>query len=199
MANSYRGYTPGRDMTYMDCLVQKHNMTTALSCTHELVLAICWEEGLFNNGSQVGGTAIGFGQTEPAELKRVKGKGAIDVDVDAVRRGDDDEGMKAICQLLDYYITSFGGLRMKALRGYAGYGYTKFDRKKFPTEDDWHKNRQGIIDGWEACEAALQAIPAYELNPAATMAALAKARPFIPTAKTGDGRTYQKVLFPNQY
>jgi hypothetical protein len=199
MANPYRGGTPGRDMTYMDCLVQKHNMTTALSCTHELILAICWEEGLFNNGSQIGGSAIGFGQTEPGELQRVKKKGAISVDVDAVRRGDDDEGMEAICQLMDYYISTFGGLRSKALRGYAGYDYKQFDPKKFPTTDDWHKNRQGIIDGWEKCEAALMAIPAYELDPAATMAALAKSRSFTPSAKSGDGRTYQKVLFPNQY
>jgi hypothetical protein len=199
MANPYRGATPGRDMTYMDCLVQNHNATTAMCCTHELVLAICWEEGLFNNGSQVGGSAIGFGQTEPAELQRVKNKGAISVDIDAIRRGDDDEGMEAICQLLDYYISSYGGLRATALRAYAGYGYTGFDRKQFPTTDDWHKNRQGIINGWEKCEAALQAIPAYELNATATMAALAKARPFIPAAKSGDGRAYQKVLFPGQY
>lgn len=199
MANPYRGGTPGRDMTYMDCLVQWHNMTTAASCTHELVLAICWEEGLFNNGSQVGGSAIGFGQTEPAELQRVNKKGAISVDVDAVRRGDDDEGMEAVCQLLDYYIRSFGGIRSTALRAYAGYNYTGFDRKQFPTTEDWHKNRQGIINGWEKCEAALQAIPAYELDPVGTMAALAKARGFTPTAQAGDGRTYRKILFPTQY
>lgn len=198
MGNPYRGKVPGRDMTYMDCLVQRHNMTTSAACTHEIILAICWEEGLFNNGAQDGGSAIGFGQTEPAELDRLNRDGSISVDVAKVRARDDDEGIEAACQVLDYYIRRFG-VRDRALRAYAGYDYAGFDRKKFKDVDAWHANRDHIINGWKECEKGLLEIAAYELAPEATMEALKKARGFIPTAETADGRTYREILFPMKY
>src|SRR6187401_1229856 len=45
----------------------------------ELLLAICWEESLFNNVKQDGdGTAVGFGQTEPSEFWKLRSSAAKD-------------------------------------------------------------------------------------------------------------------------
>ena len=39
---------------------------------NELLIAIFWEESLFNNIEQRGGTAWGFGQVEPLEMRHVE-------------------------------------------------------------------------------------------------------------------------------
>jgi hypothetical protein len=38
----------------------------------ELIIGICWEETFFNNIKQEQGTAVGFGQTEPAEFWKLE-------------------------------------------------------------------------------------------------------------------------------
>lgn len=160
-------------MAYMDDLICPHNMKTAASLTNELALAICWEEGQFRNGSQFSvGTALGFGQTEPAELQRLISAGAISIDMAKVRSFDDHEAIEAMLQMLDYYIGRFPNSRRQALKAYAGYDFKKTQA--------WHDNRNKIMDDWEACEAALMAINNYQVDGDLTMKALAKARPFNP-------------------
>lgn len=173
----FGGYLPGRTVTYMDWLIRSHNQTTAVSLTNELAMAICWEEGLFNNGKQDGGTALGFGQTEPAELQRLKKAGAINVDITKVKARDDQEAMEAMLQMLDYYIRRTPQNRREALKSYAGYNYKN--------TAEWHKNRNKIMDGWEACESALLDIPSYDDDPDATVAALKLARQFDPNHTVG--------------
>jgi hypothetical protein len=63
---------PGTDITTMDSLITLNNIADHSAVTGELIMAICWEETFFNNVRQERGTAIGFGQMEPADMKRTQ-------------------------------------------------------------------------------------------------------------------------------
>jgi len=58
---------PGKTFGAMKRLVSLYNVATAKHIiTDGLLLAIFWEETLFNNVFQTDGTAVGFGQVEPS-------------------------------------------------------------------------------------------------------------------------------------
>ncbi|MHA7777828.1 hypothetical protein [Roseibium sp. M-1] len=58
---------PGKSYDEMKALIIKnHGIPYVFSW--ELLIAICWEESLFNNREQQGGSAWGFGQVEPSEF-----------------------------------------------------------------------------------------------------------------------------------
>ena len=58
------------------------------------------------------------------------------------------------------------------------------------------KKRQAIIDGWTACEQALQQIDAYETDPDATIEALKKSKKFDPDKVAYGSTTWRDLLFP---
>jgi len=60
---------PGKSYDEMKALISKnHGIPYVFSW--ELLIAICWEESLFNNQEQEKGTAWGFGQVEPSEFTK---------------------------------------------------------------------------------------------------------------------------------
>jgi hypothetical protein len=71
--------SPGKSFIQMYKLICEHRVNRLKEIfTDELLLAICWEETFFNNVYQRGGgTAIGFGQTEPGEFPKLKSDEAI--------------------------------------------------------------------------------------------------------------------------
>jgi hypothetical protein len=172
---------PGTDITTMDSLITFNNMADHPDVTGELIMAICWEESFFNNVKQQGGTAIGFGQMEPSELRKIR----PDLSSSDIL-GDPGLSIVAMSEMLDSLFQKLG--RDNGLRGYAGYW--------FRSDNEWRTKRQKIIDGWTACEQALQQIDAYEMDPDATIDALKKARSFDPGKKAIGGSTWRDVLFP---
>jgi hypothetical protein len=173
---------PGNDITTMDSLITFNNMADHPDVTGELIMAICWEESFFNNVKQQGGTAIGFGQMEPSELRKIR-PDLSSADI----LGDPGLSIVAMSEMLDSLFNKIG--RDSGLRGYAGYW--------FRSDADWRTKRQAIIDGWTACEQALQQIDAYELDPDATIEALKKARSFKPDAPAFSDSTWRDLLFPS--
>jgi Transglycosylase SLT domain len=172
---------PGTDVTTMDSLITFNNMADHPAVTGELIMAICWEETFFNNVKQDGGSALGFGQMEPAELKKIRPDlSATDI------LSDPGTSIAAMSEMLDSLFNRVG--RDGGLRGYAGYW--------FRSDADWRKKRQAIIDGWTACEQALQQIDAYETDPDATIEALKKSKKFDPDKVAYGSTTWRDLLFP---
>src|SRR5262245_40660999 len=84
--NPYLTY-PGKSYLQMYDLIGRSRVQPLQDLfTDFLIMAICWEESMFNNKKQDGsGTAVGFGQTEPGELWKLDGgedlkKPGIDID-----------------------------------------------------------------------------------------------------------------------
>jgi len=181
-------HAPGNDFATMANLVNDNGSDNPL-VTDQLLIAIFWEESLFNNIKQPGGTAIGFGQIEPSELKRMNASGDIHVDVGGVL-SDPEASVNATAQVLEALFSKLG--KPAGLRGYAGYG--------FKNDASWKAARQAIINGWTSCEQALLNISSNILDagddPDAVIAALRKSRPFGPDAPTSNGVTWRDALFP---
>jgi hypothetical protein len=165
----------------MDGLLAFNNDADHSAVTDELMMAICWEESFFNNIRQDGGTAIGFGQMEPSELKKIR----PDLTADAIL-SDPGTSIEAMSDMLDALFNRLG--RDGGLRGYAGYW--------FKSDADWRSKRQAIIDRWTACEQALQKIDAYETDADATIEALKKAKGFDPDKIAFGSTTWRNLLFP---
>lgn len=169
-------------------LIVKNNQATHAMCTHQLLMAIFWEESLFNNNKQLGGTAIGFGQLEPAELKRMNAAGEIQVDVSRIL-ADPAASVDAVSQFVDALLKKFS--RQGALRAYAGY--------RFKDDPVWHANRDLLIAGWTSCELALKAVSTdfkgILNDPDQTIAALRKSRAFQPNMPANQ-TTFRGILFP---
>ena len=173
--------TPGYSYPDMAKLVFDSNWQLYHVFPGELLLAIFWEETLFNNIPQPNGTAVGFGQVEPAELWKLK-KYGITTNAKSVLNDPSHSVDVAACYLRHLYEsqTAKTKSRSEALKRYAGWYYDKAA---------W---RLKIIAGWEACEKALLALGGdWEGNPAAVIRALSLARGIDPadTATTG-------ALFP---
>jgi hypothetical protein len=143
----------------------------------ELVMAIAWEESLFNNQEQVGGTAWGFGQVEPAEYYKLQGAGAAypvtglppvrtyEVEVKnsegkliKIKKGrlsgvlTDQQSIQVEISCLMHGYRALGS-KHAALRAYAGVGYAGSD---VPSRLSDAGKRIAIIEGWLACEMHLQ-------------------------------------------
>jgi len=152
---------PGRTFEEMIHLVTLHNLATAKNIiTDGLLLAIFWEETLFNNVFQTDGTAVGFGQVEPAEfaliasykigLPPVRKVGAATFSTRALT---DVEAVKASAAFLDYLLKTTKGLD-NALGGYAGFDYAKKHPDKKPT----YPQRVQKVNGWKTCGPELDNI-----------------------------------------
>jgi hypothetical protein len=165
----------------MDRLISFNNAADHPDVTDELIMAICWEETFFNNVKQDGGTAIGFGQMEPRELKKVR-PDLTEADV----LGNHDTSIEAMSNMLDALFKRLG--RSSGLKGYAGFW--------FKSDPDWRKQRQAIIDRWTACEQALQGIDTYEAAKESTIQALQKAKGFDPDKVAFGSTTWRDRLFP---
>jgi hypothetical protein len=194
---------------------QNKSMLVTTGISPELVMGIFWEETLFNNVFQTApGTAVGYGQVEPAEFYRFnfnnvngRDKSFADMARNAQAKGYAVFGLPRVIYNPDKRVTCAGPLtdeqsvqvalamirdlheRGKGphtiLDGYAGVG--------FKGEQAAHLARPGgreaIIRGWQDCETRLQAaIPDDDRD--GIMQALKQARPF----KQDD--EFRALLFP---
>jgi hypothetical protein len=130
----------------------------------ELIMAIAWEESLFNNRKQLGGTAWGFGQVEPAEFHKLEKPDAIYKVAGLPRRikdgsktnllGElsDEQSIRVEIGILMHNLKHLGSPRA-ALHAYAGVGFSGADvPERLATSED----RIKLVNGWLACEAHLQ-------------------------------------------
>lgn len=207
---------PGCTFDYIWGLIKRNeNMIHPTGISPELIVAIFWEETFFNNIFQIGaGTAVGYGQTEPAEFYRfntnnLKGhnKAFADLARKAQSKGYAVNNLPRVIYNPDGRVTCGGQLTDEQsvqvalamirdlyergkdphtiLNGYAGVG--------FKGEQAAHLARPGgreaIIQGWHECEKRLkEAIPANDAD--GIMAALKFARPF------NQDDEFRAVLFP---
>jgi hypothetical protein len=159
---------PGYDFEAIAKLVYDHNWQLPTVFTDELLLSIFWEETQFNNIRQLKGTAVGFGQLEPAELWTLKPYGVITNAKNILN--DPAHSVEVTSYFLRHLHESQKASpksRGEALKRYAGY---YFDHAAW---------RLKIIAGWEACERALQAINgSWRDNADAVMNALSQSRGF---------------------
>ncbi|MEO8026224.1 MAG: hypothetical protein ABI823_07110 [Bryobacteraceae bacterium] len=130
---------PGRSFEQIQSIVYDANEDMIFS--DELFIGLFWEESIFNNKKQVGGTAVGFGQIEPAEFWQVK-KYGVSLSVNCILH-DDMLSARAVVLYLRHLTNALGSTDA-ALRGYAGY---KYDHAAW---------RLAKIAGWKACANALQ-------------------------------------------
>jgi hypothetical protein len=144
----------------------------------ELYLAIFWEESFFNNRKQQGGSAVGFGQIEPAEFYQLK-KYGVYLSTDKVLH---DDSLSATATILYMrHLTAALGNNDAALRAYAGYSY------------DHAAWRLAIIDGWKRCARMLQSNSddAGPVDGGPVMDALGHARAF-----SNNAAAFHGILFP---
>lgn len=166
--------TPSKSYEYMWDLIYR-NMPPSFPFSLELVMAICWEESMFNNQEQVGGTAWGFGQVEPAEYDKfidnpvypirglppvnkwtveVTGKDGKKVKVVKARltgRLDDDQSIRTVIGMLLHLNKTMSP--RACLNAYAGVGYAGGD---VPTHLAGASDRIKIVNKWLDCEAHLR-------------------------------------------
>lgn len=172
---------PGYSFPDMAQLVWDNNWQLYHVFPDELLLAIFWEETLFNNIAQPNGTAVGFGQVEPAELWKLK-KYGISTSAKAVLNDPAHAVDVSACYLRHLYESQTAPTksRYEALKRYAGWYFDKAA---------W---RLKVIAGWEACEKALLAVGGdWRSNAAAVTSALSLARGIDPADTAVRG-----LLFP---
>ena len=174
---------PGYSFEDMAGLVYDNNWQLCEIFGDALLIAIFWEETQFNNIPQNKGTAVGFGQLEPAELWTLKKYGIFTNGKNILN--DPAHSVEVTTYFLRHLYESQTGTtksRSEALKRYAGYYYD---------HAGW---RLKLIAGWELCERALKAIPTASWNddPDAIMNALSLSRGFV---KTDPG--IRNRLFPS--
>lgn len=159
-------------------LVTVNPSRNPLVFTPALILAIFWEETMFQNIKQwQGGLAVGFGQIEKSSIKLanqfVSGNSNSPFSTQLIL-SDENVSVQASVALLDRY---FSILKSKkaALMGYSG-------------------QRLAIVNKWLSCEAALQSllVNAFGWNQINVEAALRKARTF-PTSGSRYDTIHQKL------
>ncbi len=155
---------PGKSFTEMLDLILRHQRRPNDPFSPQLLMAIFWEESLFTNRKQQKkGSAIGFGQAEPAELPKLTTQQARDhgYEVPGVSRAtrslSDELAVTVPSSLLLHMFhsskapTREGKVR-SALNGYAG---VEFQGPSALTRED----RLRIIANWRKCEEKLKALP----------------------------------------
>src|SRR5262249_59281273 len=70
---------PGKSFMEMLELILANQRRPNDPFSPQLLMAIFWEEGFFTNKRQAGGSAIGFGQAEPAEIPKLTTQRARDL------------------------------------------------------------------------------------------------------------------------
>jgi hypothetical protein len=207
---------PSCSFDYIWGLIQKNkNILTTTGISPGVVIAIFWEETLFNNIFQTApGTAVGYGQTEPAEFYRFnannlnsRNKAFADLAKNAQAKGYLVSGLPRVIYNPDGRVTCGGALSddqsvqvalamirdlrergkdpQTILNSYAGVG--------FKGEQAAHLARPGgreaIIQGWRDCETKLEkAVPADDHD--GILQALKLARPF------NQDDVFRAALFP---
>lgn len=169
------GLRPGMAYEDMYELVYSAKPSVAKMFSNELLIAIFWEESLFNNIEQIGGTAWGFGQVEPREMYWLEQDQAKQYGyyVPGLPRriilARDEKGRPtkvklggaltpeqsvqvAASILCHYYFTVSPDVE-RALEAYGGVGYKG---KNVPAHLATDSDRRKIIRGWLACAAHLQ-------------------------------------------
>ncbi|MBL8229074.1 MAG: hypothetical protein JNL98_11375 [Bryobacterales bacterium] len=210
-----RAFQPGCSFAYIWDLVQKNNGIIAPTpFTPELMIAIFWEESLFNNIAQVDtGTAVGYGQVEPAEFYRfnarnlqsqspamramgqdVQRKGYLIHNLPPVAKSASgktqlngaltDEQAVQVAMALVRDMHERKRSRKGILEGYAGVGFQGDQPDRLKGN-----GRQHLIDGWLRCEAKL--IGCSKSDADAVIAALQEAKPFNQVAE------FRAILFPH--
>ena len=160
---------PGFSFEERASLVYDNNRDYYQTFGDSLLIAIFWEETMFNNVAQEQGTAVGLGQIEPAELWTLKQYG-ITTNAKNILNSP-AHAVKVTAAYLNHLYqsqTANPKRRSEALKRYAGYCWDKAA---------W---RLTLIQGWEACAQALDNIsaPVWSDNPEAVLNALALARGF---------------------
>ena len=184
-------------------LIQTAKPAAASMFSAELLIAIFWEESMFNNIPQEGGTAWGFGQCEPAEYWTLNPK----LNPAAVKFGyavpglphvvnkrlqgqlTPEQSVKVAAGALCHVYYNVKQSQKTALYAYAGVGYQGTD-----VADRLKKRgaRQAIVADWQACEAYLQGTqPAGSDYPAFIKSGLRLAKPF-----KVDDPDFHRRLFP---
>ncbi|HMF95356.1 MAG TPA: hypothetical protein VKE96_13710 [Vicinamibacterales bacterium] len=152
---------PGRTFEEMVHLVTLHNLATARNLiTDGLLLAIFWEETIFNNVFQTKGTAVGFGQVEPASFASIA---SYKIGLPPTRKVGkktfstkpltDVQAVKASSAVLDDLFKKGKSLKF-ALDGYAGLEYAKEHPEEHPT----YPERIQTIARWKTCGPELDDI-----------------------------------------
>ena len=152
---------PGKSFVEMFDLVYTHNRYKQ-DFSDRLMIAIFWEESIFNNIKQTRGTALGFGQVEPSEFPKLKSYG---LNLPAYSKGkcegtlSDEQAVKVAVASLHYlrHVAKFSF--EYCLKGYAGVKWA-LDNPTLakPTAAE----RQKIIDNWKKCAAALEPVKPFK-------------------------------------
>lgn len=205
---------PGKSFTEMLDLILRNQRRPNDPFSPQLLMAIFWEEGLFTNKKQQKGTAVGFGQVEPAELwklttakAREHGYDVPGVSTSTRSLSDDLAVTVPSCLLLHQFHASQAptteGKVRSALNAYGGVDY------KGPSSLT-REDRLRIIANWRKCEEKLKALPFSEyaianysgnLDELANkyMDALALSRPFnrdFVFSRTPELVRFRDLLFP---
>ncbi len=198
--------TPGKSFVKMfDLIYTTNSKFNRKEFSDRFLMAIFWEESLFNNVFQGGkGTAVGFGQVEPSEFWKLKpyGLGLPPTYTEIVKEGGkeykkvhasagltDRQAVQAAAALLEYTFKLKG--REVALRAYGGYYWAKDNPSAKPTAAE----RLEIIAGWGKCADALADVKPFKRptreEENVILAALNMSRPF------GTRREeFRPILFP---
>jgi hypothetical protein len=214
--------TPGKSYFAMRDLISARRIRSLRDVfTDELILAICWEETLFNNVRQEApGTAVGFGQNEPSEFWTLKSDGARargyfvpnlpptqklgSGATIALAPLTDEQSVQVISAMLCHAFFNVSASLQVALESYAGVSYSrnldkkvqegKLTREKANALDPLGvQGRKEKIDGWRKCEQILRAMPANGgVDNSRIRAALMAARGYPA------GEAWDKILFPQQ-
>ena len=191
---------PGKSYAYMVGLLNQFvSIIQPTPMTAFTMLAIFWEETMFNNIAQAeSGTGVGFGQTEPFEFYRFDSKGTLcglarknNYLVDGLPRRNgkvllgtlnDTQAVQVACALVRDLFERGVKSKQAIMNAYGGVGFTGPQPARF----DKAGGREGVIGGILSCEQALMAAK----SPDEIMSALKIAREF------NQDSAFKAVLFP---
>ncbi|MEP7076994.1 MAG: hypothetical protein ABI878_14405 [Acidobacteriota bacterium] len=192
--------TPGKSYAFMVGLLNQYfSIMAPTPMTAYTMLAIFWEETMFNNIAQAeSGTGVGFGQTEPFEFYRFDAKGSLSalakkgnylVDGLPRRNGkvllgmlDDGQAVQVACALVRDLFERGIKSKQSIMNAYGGVGFTGPQPARF----DAAGGRESVISGILNCEKALMAATTAD----EVLNALKIARPF------NQDDVFKKILFP---
>lgn len=191
---------PGRSYAYMIGLLNQNvSVIQPTPLTSFTMIPIFWEETLFNNiGQAESGSAVGFGQTEPAEFWRfdaasstgdfAKQKGYA-IEGLPKRNGrkllgtlNDYQAVRAACAFVRDLFERGKTSKRSILNAYAGVGFIGDQPARLAKPGA----REAIVQQFLDCELAL--LKARSIDD--VMSALQIARPFNQVAE------FRKILFP---
>ena len=192
--------TPGKSYAQMvNLLTQNFSVIAPTPMSIYTMLAIFWEETIFNNIAQAeSGTGVGFGQAEPFEFYRFDAKGSLSglakknnylVENLPRRNGkvllgtlDDNTAVRVACALVRDLFERGVKSKQGIMNAYGGVGFTGPQPARFNKAG----GREGVIRGILGCEQALMAAT----TPDQVLSALKIAREF------NQDEQFKQILFP---